>query len=111
VAPYDLQASILVIDAPTGTKISQATPRSRAAAAIAWAWLPALPAVTPARARSPSTASLLMAPRILNEPVRCRFSAFTTTRPPVAADSTGDESTGVRTTVAATASRARRIAS
>ena len=43
------QASILEIGAPAGTKISQRTPAWRAANASAWAWLPALPAVTPLR--------------------------------------------------------------
>ncbi len=53
------------------------TPASRAAQATACAWLPALAATTPAaRWASPSVDSLLTAPRILNEPVRWRFSAF-----------------------------------
>src|SRR5690349_8644641 len=40
--------------------------------------------------------SLLNAPRNLNEPVRCKVSAFRNTRAPVAASSTGDEISGVR---------------
>ena len=44
-------------------------PSSRAANATAWPWLPALAAITPAaRSASSSVASLLTAPRILNEP-------------------------------------------
>ena len=38
-----------------------------------------------------SAASLLTAPRILNEPVRCRFSAFRTTGRPLRRDSVSDE--------------------
>ncbi len=59
-------------------------PSSRAAQATAWPWLPALAATTPAaRSSSPSVESLLTAPRILKEPVRCRFSAFSVTDRPV----------------------------
>src|SRR5207342_2009045 len=58
-------------------KMVAAIPASRAAQATAWPWLPALAARTPAeRSASPSVINLLTAPRTLNEPVRCRFSAF-----------------------------------
>src|SRR5262245_54598059 len=40
--------------------------------------------------------SLLKAPRNLNEPVRCKVSAFRKTRAPVAASRTGEETSGVR---------------
>ena len=50
-------------------------PSMRAASATPCAWLPALAATTP-RARSAASrrARRVYAPRILNEPVRCRFS-------------------------------------
>ena len=48
------------------------TPTSLAANATAWAWLPADGAITPAaRSASESESSLVYAPRILNDPVRC----------------------------------------
>ena len=72
--------STFAIGASCGMKIVAAIPSSRAAHATAWPWLPALAAITPAaRSASPSDASLLTAPRILNEPVRCRFSALSQT--------------------------------
>jgi hypothetical protein len=50
--------------------------------------LPALAATTPARfSASESVAILLTAPRILNEPVRCRFSAFSETSRPMIRES------------------------
>ena len=50
-------------------KIVAWIPSSRAAQATAWPWLPALAAITPAaRSAGVSVASLLTAPRILNEP-------------------------------------------
>ena len=94
VAPYARQDSILVIGTPAGTKMSQGTPTWPAAKASAWAWLPALPTVTPLRARSPSEASLFIAPRILNAPVRWRLSALNTTSRPVSCDSAADGSDG-----------------
>ena len=57
-------------------------PTIRAASATPWAWLPALAATTPrARSASPSRAMRVYAPRILNEPVRWRFSHFSQHRP------------------------------
>ena len=64
-------------------KIVAAIPASRAAHATACPWFPALAATTPAaRSFSPSVEIVLNAPRILNEPVRWRFSAFSTTGRP-----------------------------
>ena len=61
-------------------KIVAAIPASRAAQATAWPWLPALAATTPAaRSAAVSEAIVFTAPRILNEPVRWRFSAFSCT--------------------------------
>ena len=110
VAPYERTDSIFESDAPAGTKISQGTPKWRAANAMACAWLPALPATTPDCAASPSEVSLFIAPRILNEPVRCKFSAFKTTLPPKRSDKVSDSVMGVRFTTPAPASRAARMA-
>src|SRR5258705_4722660 len=74
------------------------------------AWLPALPAVTPAAAWSPSVASLFIAPRILKLPVRCRFSAFSTTLPPHRSLRAAEAVTGVCVTTPRPASAARSIA-
>ena len=106
VAPYARVASVLEIEAPLGTKISHGTPRTLAAKASACAWLPADPAVTPAAAASPSSPSLASAPRTLKLPVRCRFSAFSTTVPCTRWDSAADSMTGVRVTWGAPAARA-----
>src|SRR3954463_3757676 len=74
-------------------------PSSRAASATPWAWLPALAATTP-RARSASLrrAIRVYAPRILNEPVRCRFSHLSQTGPPTRSASARECSCGVRRT-------------
>ena len=65
-------------------KIVAWIPASRAAQATACAWFPALTATTPAaRSSSVRVATQLTAPRILNEPVRWRFSAFSHTSRPV----------------------------
>ena len=72
-------------------------PSSRAAQATACPWLPALAAITPAsRCAGESSDSLLTAPRILNEPVRCRFSAFSQNTRPARRDNVSDSSSGVR---------------
>src|SRR5919202_138726 len=84
------------------------TPASRAAHATAWPWLPALAATTPAaRSESDNVAILLTAPRILNEPVRCRFSAFSHTSRPVIRDNVSDGYAAV--TRATPSSRARAV--
>src|SRR5215204_6492042 len=81
-------------------KIVAAMPASRAAHATACPWLPALAATAPA-ARSPaeSVAIVLTAPRILNEPVRCRFSAFRWTGRPQRRVKVSDGKTGVIRTI------------
>ena len=108
VAPSARQPSTLPSGALGGITTSHATPAWRAARASAHAWLPALPATTPARASSPSAASLAVAPRTLKEPVRCRFSAFrTTSPPPVSSASVHELSTGVTRATSSTASRTR----
>src|SRR5207245_2697714 len=79
---------------------------ARAAYATAWAWLPALPQTTPVAQPSPSEAILASAPRSLNDPVRCRFSAFRTTVDPSRSDSVRELRTGVSRTTPAPASTA-----
>src|SRR5581483_7875927 len=82
-------------------------PSSRAAHATAWPWLPALAATTPAaRSASPSVEIRLYAPRILNEPVRCRFSAFSCTSRPTNRESVSDAYTGVTRATPSSRSRA-----
>src|SRR5579884_1457067 len=77
-------------------KIVAAAPTDRAAHATAWPWLPALAATTPAaRERSSSCAILLYAPRTLNEPVSCRFSAFRKTSRPARRVNVWEWCTGV----------------
>src|SRR6266700_1960881 len=88
-------------------KTRAGVPSSRAAHATAWAWFPALAATTPAaRSASPSNASLLTAPRILNEPVRWRFSAFSQILRPVRRDRVSEPYTGVTRACAAMRPRA-----
>src|SRR4051794_18912988 len=82
-------------------------PYSRAAAATAWAWLPAEAHTTPrARPSGPSAASFAAAPRTLKEPLRWRFSAFRATTPPARSEIVREDSTGVRRASASTAGRA-----
>src|SRR5947208_6250699 len=91
-------------------KIRAGAPSSRAAHATAWPWLPALAATTPAASRSGSRLkSLTYAPRILNEPVRCRFSAFKRTGRPASRDSVSDGKTGVTRATPSGRSRARSL--
>ena len=59
-------------------------PDHAAASATPWAWLPADAATT---ARPPSWESTLVAPLILNDPVRWRHSALSHTSRPVRRDS------------------------
>src|SRR5258707_11761144 len=64
-------------------------------------------AMTPrARSAAVSEASLLSAPRSLNELVTCRFSYLTKTEAPVSAESRGAGSIGVRSTCPAITPRA-----
>src|SRR3954468_2863256 len=82
-------------------------PASRAAHATAWPWLPALAATTPAaRCSSVSVAIRLTAPRILNAPVRWRFSALSSTSRPASRDSVSDGKTGVTRAIPAMRERA-----
>src|SRR5256714_46685 len=88
-------------------KIRAGAPSSRAAHATAWPWLPALAAMTPAASRPGSRLeSLTYAPRILNEPVRCRFSALSRTGRPASRDSVSDGKTGVTRATPSSRSRA-----
>src|SRR3954447_19963857 len=92
-------------------KIVASTPAPRAAHATACPWLPALAATTPAaRSASSSSASLLTAPRSLNDPVRWRFSAFRDTSRPAMRENVSEPKTGVTRTAAPTRSRAASIA-
>src|SRR3954453_5693365 len=77
-------------------------PISRAAHATAWPWFPALAATT---SSASSVEMRLYAPRILNEPVRWRFSAFSFTSRPTSRESVSEAYTGV--TRATPSSRAR----
>jgi hypothetical protein len=70
--------------------------------------LPALAVTSPDDARAPSAATLLSAPRSLNEPVSCRHSAFSDTGEPTASDASAHASVAVR---AATPRIARRAPS
>ena len=72
-------------------KIVARIPSSRAAHATAWPWFPALAAMTPAaRSAGVSVASMFTAPRTLNEPVRCRFSALSSVTRPVSRHSVSE---------------------
>src|SRR3954452_21833552 len=75
-------------------------PSRRAARATPCAWLPALAATTPrARSASVSREMRVYAPRILNDPVRCRFSHLSHTGPPTRSASPRECHSGVcRTT-------------
>src|ERR671918_1108917 len=95
----------------SGTKIVAVMPASRAAQATAWPWLPALAATTPAeRSSGVRLAIVLTAPRILKAPVRCRFSALSSTSRPARRDSVSDGKTGVTRTRSRRRSRASAIA-
>ncbi len=96
----------------SGMNTVAAMPSIDAASATPCAWLPALAATTPrARCASSSRASRVYAPRILNEPVRCRFSHFSHTGPPASSDSAREPATGVSVITPARSSRAARISS
>src|SRR6266851_2536278 len=75
------------------------TPDSWAATATPWPWLPAEAAITPRfRASSGRVRMRLSAPRSLYEPVRCRFSYLSQTRPPHSSENVRDSQHGVRCT-------------
>src|SRR5438477_10163470 len=72
------------------------TPAIAAATATPCAWLPAEAAITPrSRASGSSVRMRLSAPRILYEPVRCRFSYLSHTRPPHSSENVRDSQHGV----------------
>ena len=106
IAPCPRAASTFAIGASAGTKTSHGMPICAAPAASAWAWLPAQAATTPLVQASPSAASLAATPRTLNEPVRCRFSAFSTTVPPARSLNVRVDRIGVRRATVSTAARA-----
>ena len=111
-APYAWVAAIFGSGAVIGMKTVAEVPSSCAASATPCAWLPALAATTPS-ARSPADnrAIRLYAPRILNDPVRCRFSHFRYTGPPTWAPSTRLFSSGVCRTTPDSSFRAARTSS
>jgi hypothetical protein len=81
-----------------------------AAAATPWAWLPDENATTPPpRADCGIDASLLKAPRNLNDPVRCSISGFKKTLVPTRSLRTGNDNSGVRTANGATTRAAASI--
>src|SRR4051812_38491367 len=87
-------------------KMVAASPRARAAYASDWPLLPALAVTTPVTSGS-RVEILLRAPRSLNEPVRCRFSALSAIAPPpVVRERKRDSITWVRRTTSAITSRA-----
>jgi hypothetical protein len=87
----------LIAGAVLGMTTQTGTPRICPARARAWAWLPEEWVTTPRPfAESSSCNIAFRAPRILNAPTFCRFSALSTTEPPVIASSVRDESRGVR---------------
>src|ERR1700716_2115433 len=91
-------------------KIRAREPTSRAAHATACPGLPALPATTPApRSSSLNVEMRLYAPRTLNEPVRCRFSALRCTSRPASCERVSDRYTGVTRATPSSRSRARSI--
>ncbi len=96
----------------TGMNTVALVSSSWAASATPWAWLPALAATTPAaRSSAVSRAILVYAPRILNDPVRCRFSHLRWTGPPAAAASTRLCSSGVIRITPSSSFRAARTSS
>src|SRR2546429_9251251 len=77
--------------------------RLGAAAAAQWAWFPGEnPTSPPLRLACGIEASLLKAPRNLNDPVRCSISGFRKTLVPTRSLRTGDDNSGVRTAKGAT---------
>ncbi len=98
-APACSASSIERAGAVRGMTTVAFTSRAAAITARAIPWLPPLTATTPAaRSASPSERSLAVAPRALNEPVRCSSSSFATTGTPSSAVRPGLGTVGVRTT-------------
>ena len=109
--PCPRAASALAIGASAGTKTSHGTPRVARGRRQRLGVVAGDAATTPrAQPASPSAASFAAAPRILNEPVRCRFSAFSTTSPPARSEIVRVESTGVRRAIGARTARVRATA-
>ena len=75
--PRRLIAASLASGAWSGTTIVAGTPSSRAVHATPWAMFPALAVTRPlARALAGASMTALVAPRILNELMGCRFSSL-----------------------------------
>jgi len=80
-------ASTFETGACSGMTMVEPTPMRVAARATPCAWLPADAVTTPAAcSSSESVAMRLVAPRILNEPVRWKVSSFRWTSAPVIAE-------------------------
>src|SRR2546423_1387954 len=91
-------------------KMVAAMPAWCAAQATAWPWFPALAVTTPAaRSTAESVAIVLTAPRILNAPVRCRFSAFRKTGRPQRRAGVSGEDRGVLRAIRSGRSRGGRM--
>src|SRR5512135_2655380 len=96
-APSASVFCIFTRGASAGITIVAGTPSRRAAQATPCAWLPDENATTPAlRCAASSCARRLYAPRNLNEPMCCRVSSLSRTRPPVSSSSGVSASSGVR---------------
>ena len=109
-APHQRQLSILIEGASFGITITAGAPTMRAPAATAWPWLPDEKATKPLfRFSSGVDRILFNAPRILNEPVFCSGSAFTSTLAPASSSSIAEARSGVRTMRPARRSAARRM--
>ena len=111
-APYPRVAASLGTDASTGMYTTASMPSICAASATPCAWLPALAATTP---RAFSSSGIrdrrVYAPRILNEPARCRFSHLRTTGAPATSDIARNGCTGVRVTTPSSSRAAARTSS
>src|SRR5919202_4850406 len=96
-APYPRVADTFASGAWLGMTMVAATPARAAATATPWPWLPADAAMTPrSRALAGRVRMRFNAPRILYEPVRCRFSYLSQTRPWHSSENVRDSQHGVR---------------
>jgi|GEM_PF-4659500 len=84
--------------ASSGSTRTAGRPHSWAATATAIAWLPVLCATTPGLSAATSRSTASSAPRILNDPPRWRFSAFSHSLAPASRSSSSERTTGVRAT-------------
>ena len=97
-APQRRVLSSFTAGASAGMKTVAVLPTLAAAQATAWPWLPEECVTRPAaRCRSVRRSVALVAPRSLNDPVRCSGSGLTTTVAPVRASNRALRSMGVRT--------------